>query len=159
MNHRKTPPRETRTPTIDVTAEVHRMREEFARMERRAAELERTLARGTGDHTEAARAAAAAVKVPSAAERAARERARASTTAYHVGDEGPTPELKDVVERAIAERPRTTAELVEITGARRNRISGVIVKLQVAGVPVRNLGNGQHALWWIPRRRPVTRSR
>lgn len=71
---------------------------------------------------------------------------------WRIGDEGPTPELFDAVERIIRVRPHTLQELQEATGARRNRISGVLVKLQVRGLPVVNRGTDQRALWSISKR-------
>jgi hypothetical protein len=148
--------------TTAIAQQVHELREMARELEARAALVETRLARGTGDVTAAARAAAAAPTPPSRtpkvdrltdAMRAQRARATQTATSYFVGDEGPTPELIAVVERAIAERPRTLNELVEITGARRNRLSGVMVRLQHAGKPVENLGTDQRALWFI-RRRP-----
>ena len=71
---------------------------------------------------------------------------------WAVGDDGETGELRDSVERLLSHRPMTLLEIVNATGARRNRISGVLVKLQVSGVPVRNLGDGQRAVWSVGRK-------
>lgn len=62
-----------------------------------------------------------------------------------VGDAVPTAELYAAVERLIRERPMTTAELVEATGSRPQRIGGAIVKFQTekdeSGKLVYNLVN------------------
>lgn len=71
---------------------------------------------------------------------------------WAVGDGGDTGELRDSVARLLSHRPMTLLEIVNATGARRNRISGVLVKLQVSGVPVRNLGDGQRAVWSVGRK-------
>lgn len=68
---------------------------------------------------------------------------------WAVGDEGETAELRESVAKLLRYRPMTLQEIVEATGARRNRISGVLVKLQVRGFPVQNLGDGQRAVWFI----------
>jgi glutaredoxin 2 len=69
---------------------------------------------------------------------------------YHVGDEGPTPELMQVVQRMLTERAMTFQELLDATGARANRIKGVIMRLQRDGVRVVNLGTEAKALWFCP---------
>jgi len=67
----------------------------------------------------------------------------------YVGDDGSTPDLIATVARVITRQPCTLVALGEITGARRNRLSGAIVKLQEQGRVV-NLGNGSRAVWSIP---------
>jgi len=47
-----------------------------------------------------------------------------------VGDQTPTAELSAAVEKMITTRPYTFAELTAATGARRGRLSGVLVKFQ-----------------------------
>lgn len=65
-------------------------------------------------------------------------------------DDGPTAELKLAVEKLIRHRPMLTQEIMMITGARRNRINGVLVKLQVAGLPVKDLSKDpRRSLWRI----------
>lgn len=70
---------------------------------------------------------------------------------FFVGDDATTPELIAVVQSCI-ERPRTLREIVELTGCtNRNRVSGAIVKLQVAHPgSVKNIGDARRALWWMP---------
>jgi hypothetical protein len=78
-----------------------------------------------------------------------------------VGDEGTTEELMAVVQRMITERPRRFAELLEATGARDNRIKGVLMRLQREGVRVVDVapeGTGK-ALWFIPSDEALTRIR
>jgi len=74
---------------------------------------------------------------------------------WRIGDETPTDELGLEIERILRERPSTLQELITFSGARRNRISGVLVRLQVAGVPIVNLGDGRRAVWAIARRKKV----
>jgi hypothetical protein len=71
---------------------------------------------------------------------------------HWVGDDGPTGELLLVVHRLLLERPLTFQDLLEQTGARDNRIKGVIMRLQREGVQVVDVapeGTGK-ALWFIP---------
>jgi hypothetical protein len=71
---------------------------------------------------------------------------------YWVGDEGPTEELMTVVKTMLEERPMRFVEILEQTGARDNRIKGVIMRLQREGVQVVDVapeGTGK-ALWFIP---------
>lgn len=75
--------------------------------------------------------------------------ARASTE-YFVGDEGPTPDLMATVQRMITARPMTFQEIKGETGARDNRIKGVLMRLQREGVRVVNMGTELRALWFIP---------
>ena len=93
------------------------------------------LARGTGDVTAEARAASGAI---------------ASPGAYRVGDEGPTPELMQAVHRMLAEHPLTFQQILDMTGARANRVKGVIMRLQREGVPVVNIGTEAKAIWFCP---------
>lgn len=71
---------------------------------------------------------------------------------YFVGDEGSTEELMATITKMLIDRPWRFAELLEATGARDNRIKGVIMRLQREGVrviDVASAGNGK-ALWFIP---------
>ncbi len=77
-----------------------------------------------------------------------------------IGDETDTSTLINTIERAITGRARTLRELIEITGARRNRISGALVKLQVAKPNVvRNLGDESRAIYFIPEQKRAVRVR
>ena len=72
-----------------------------------------------------------------------------------IGDEGPTPELIELIARLIAVRPLAFSELIHHTGARGNRISGAIVKLQLHpkhGRKVVNRGTAARALWYLKSR-------
>lgn len=69
--------------------------------------------------------------------------------AWVVGDSGPTVDLMSVVEGLLRARPMTLRELERATGARRNRLSGVLWRLRRDGRVV-NKGNGQTALWGAP---------
>lgn len=71
---------------------------------------------------------------------------------YYVGDEGPTEELMRVVCEMLTQRPMRFVEILEATGARDNRIKGVLMRLQREGVRVMDVapaGVGK-ALWFIP---------
>jgi hypothetical protein len=71
---------------------------------------------------------------------------------YWVGDEGPTEELMTVVKTMLEERPMRFVEILEQTGARDNRIKGVIMRLQREGTRVIDIapeGTGK-AVWFIP---------
>ena len=71
---------------------------------------------------------------------------------YHVGDHGSTDELTEVVLMMLSERPMWFRDIVETTGARANRIKGVIVRLQREGHRVIDLApeGALKALWFIP---------
>jgi len=69
---------------------------------------------------------------------------------FFVGDAGPTQELMQVVLNLVSTRPFALQELVRTTGARRNRISGAIARMQRAGAPIVNVGNGRIARWHLP---------
>lgn len=115
------------------------------------------VARGTGDHTAAAIAArrgAAEPKRP-ATPPAAQPPEPVKT---RVGDNGPTPELAAAVRALISERPRTFAELLEETGARQGRVSGVLVRLQTDDGAV-NLGKANRAVWFLPSAEVMARLR
>jgi biotin operon repressor len=68
---------------------------------------------------------------------------------WWIGDETTTDELIAKVHACVEDRPRTLAELEELIGAKRSRISGAIVRLQVNGFPIKNLGSKYRAVWWM----------
>lgn len=71
---------------------------------------------------------------------------------YYVGDEGPTEQLMSVIKDMLTEHPMRFQQILEATGARENRIKGVIMRLQRDGVRVVDVaseGAGK-ALWFIP---------
>lgn len=71
---------------------------------------------------------------------------------YYVGDEGPTEQLMGAVKAMLEERPLRFQEILDATGARDNRVKGVIMRLQREGVRVLDVapeGTGK-ALWFIP---------
>ena len=71
---------------------------------------------------------------------------------HWVGDEGSTEQLMDTIHAMLVERPLRFAEILEATGARDNRIKGVIMRLQREGVRVVDVapeGTGK-AIWFIP---------
>lgn len=75
------------------------------------------------------------------------------------GDDAPAGKLLDAVMALIAWRPLTMPELMDLTGARRNRLSGVIVRIKERMVDVRipegerpniqNLGTPGRARWFL----------
>ncbi len=66
-----------------------------------------------------------------------------------VGDEAPTTVLYAAVERMLSTRPMTFAELTAATGARRGRLSGVIVQMQRSGRAIANRGTERRARWML----------
>lgn len=75
-----------------------------------------------------------------------------SPSPYYVGDEGPTEQLMAVVKQMLTERPCRFVEILDATGARDNRLKGVIQRLQREGVRIVDVapeGTGK-ALWFIP---------
>lgn len=68
---------------------------------------------------------------------------------WRVGDEGPTQELVHAVTAIIGDRPMGMRELIDATGARGNRVSGVIVQLQRSGAPIQNVGTAAVARWFL----------
>lgn len=71
---------------------------------------------------------------------------------YAPGDNYPAAELRELIRRLIMRRPCSHKELVLITGARENRVSGEIANLrEEPHSRMANLGNGSKALWfWLP---------
>lgn len=129
-----------------VARQVAALAESERFLERKVEELARELrlARGTEDLTSRA---AQTVEAVSPSQDITRKTRR--PTEYFVGDEGPTPELYAVVETLLRQRPRSFQELLDLTGARPNRIKGVIVQLQRRDQPLINLGSDRQALWFI----------
>lgn len=73
----------------------------------------------------------------------------ATDLATHSG-EPPTDELYSQIEELLRKKPHTFQELIELTGARGNRVSGVIHKLKLRdGIHLMNLGERRFALWFI----------
>lgn len=135
-------PKSTRTDSLEaLRAQIHALKEQATKLEEK---LE-ARARGTGDVTEKAIQAAALAALVDPDHRP-----------FFIGDETSTEILMATIIRAIEARPRTLLELVEITGARRNRISGALVKIQVQQPGrVKNQGNNYRALWYMPRATPA----
>lgn len=65
-----------------------------------------------------------------------------------LGDDTPTDELVFAVETMIRRRSYTFAELTLATGARRGRLSGVLVKFQREGYPIVNDGGTAREYRW-----------
>lgn len=69
----------------------------------------------------------------------------------YVGDEGPTGELLEAVRRLVTERPQMHQDLLQATGARADRIKGVLMRIQREDDSrLVNLGTETRALWFIP---------
>lgn len=68
---------------------------------------------------------------------------------HWVGDNGPTPELTGAIAAICSERPLTHAEIVEATGARPGRVSGCLVEMRRAKMPLVNIGSGNRARYWF----------
>jgi hypothetical protein len=71
---------------------------------------------------------------------------------YAPGDSYPANELRELIRRLVVRRPFSHRELVLVTGARDNRVSGEIANLrEEKHSRMSNLGNGSRALWfWLP---------
>lgn len=70
-----------------------------------------------------------------------------------IGDQTSTAELSDAVEMMITRRPYTFAELTAATGARRGRLSGVLVKFQRDGRDIANENGTDRQYRW--KMRPI----
>lgn len=69
---------------------------------------------------------------------------------WRPGDDIETADLMREVDLILRARPMMLRELQEALGMEeRNRISGVLVRLQKDGVPVVNLGDGRRAVWAV----------
>lgn len=67
-----------------------------------------------------------------------------------LGDNGPASELREFVYRLISQRPFSHRELCIVSGARENRISGVLADLREdPKTRVANLGDGSRGRWLI----------
>lgn len=66
-----------------------------------------------------------------------------------IGNQVTTPELTRNVRRLITERPMTTQELVDVTGAQMSRVSGVMVHFQRTEKQLYNLGTQRRARWFL----------
>ncbi len=67
-----------------------------------------------------------------------------------IGDGTPTRELAVEVRRLISDQPMSMQELVDATGAKMSRISGVIVEVQrTVGERILNLGTARRARWLL----------
>lgn len=71
------------------------------------------------------------------------------TWTWRIGDETPTPELESLARRLLQERPMTTRELADATGARFARVGGVMVAIQRSGTRIVDLGAGRAKRWLI----------
>ncbi len=69
--------------------------------------------------------------------------------AWLVGDETSFEELKRTIVKFIADRPMYLQDLLHATGARRNRVSGVLSKMHRDGEPVLNLGTPARGRWFM----------
>lgn len=79
---------------------------------------------------------------------------------HYVGDEGPTPELLEAVRALVTDRPMTHQDLLQATGARADRVKGVLMRIQREdGGRLVNLGNEAKALWFIPDEETLKRLR
>lgn len=72
---------------------------------------------------------------------------------WRVGDETETSDVMRAVDGILRVKAMSLQELIAATGVRRNRLSGVLVRLQRDGVPMKNLGDGRRAVWWIDSRK------
>lgn len=68
---------------------------------------------------------------------------------YRIGDHTETQALINEVKRLISERPMSTQELLDVTGARLTRVSGALVHLQRTETQLLNLGTQRRARWFL----------
>lgn len=68
---------------------------------------------------------------------------------WRIGDNTDTRILLEAIRRLISERPMTTKELAEATGARISRVGGVLVAIQRSDDQIFNLGNKHTARWFL----------
>lgn len=66
-----------------------------------------------------------------------------------IGDHTTTTELGALVRRLVSERPMTTRELTDATGARMSRVGGCLVHLQRTDRQLVNLGTPRQARWFL----------
>jgi hypothetical protein len=95
----------------------------------------------------ALRMPAAEATVPNALPRGRAARGTTPSTEGPVGDDAPTAILAAEVERLLKIRPRTFAELRELTGGRHTRVAGVLIQMQRDGKPLANIGTARRAIW------------
>ena len=77
-------------------------------------------------------------------------RARQRSAPVAVEHEPDPRELYAKIEALLRDRPHTLRELLEATGARRNRVSGGITHLKTRyGTALKNLGTARRAQWFI----------
>lgn len=76
-------------------------------------------------------------------------RAKSTSDARHVpiGDKSSAAHVMLEVKRLLAIRPRTFAELTELTHVRHPRLQGALIQLQRDGVHLVNLGTPRRAIW------------
>lgn len=131
---------------------VLRLAERAERADAHFERVTRRMARGTmrGENTAEELAATAAPAVPHVATRYT----ATQPLDCFIGDDTDTPTLKAALERILRVRPTTLQELVTMTGARANRISGALVKMQLGGVPMVNLGTRRLARYFVLPERP-----
>lgn len=68
---------------------------------------------------------------------------------YRIGDHTETQVLINEIKRLISERPMSTQELLDVTGARLTRVSGALVHLQRTETQLLNLGTQRRARWFL----------
>lgn len=138
-----TPPAATHAPGVDPTA------------------LERALRAAPCSAADAASLLGVPVARVAAALRPLRRSGAVANAGTHddprwcwvLGDGCSTDDLVARVEQVCRLRPASLRDLVAVTGARRNRVSGALVLLRRHGARLVNAGNGWRALWSIPDRR------
>lgn len=65
------------------------------------------------------------------------------------GETAPVAELAQAIFELTQIAPRTLMELIDLTGAPRNRVHGARVQLEREGVEWMNLGTKRIARWWL----------
>lgn len=119
------------------------MREKAAELQKQADELlsKSRLARGTRENVRQAK--------PVAPVQPHRVSPPAVRSEWWVGDEGPTGDLLETVQRMLTGQAHTFREIKDATGAGDNRIKGVLMRMQREGINLVNVGTDTRALWTI----------
>lgn len=68
---------------------------------------------------------------------------------WKIGDSTTPAELNATVLRLISERPMSTRDLTQATGARFTRVGGAVVAIQRSGRQILNLGHGRAGMWFV----------
>lgn len=131
----------------DLVEEARQLRLQTEALERQAEDLEKKVLAARGTER---------IRRPTAPGHPA---VKPSRGPHYVGDEGTTDDLTETVRVLLTERPMYFRDILEATGARDNRVKGVITRLQREGHRVVDIApeGSTRALWFIPSDEVLTR--